>query len=133
MRPVILASIFGLAACSQQLPAYVDPVSPEAAARMSFDMADLIKATVKPASGAIDISKPADDVTVAPGLVTDLEAAGFTVADTGKHHLSYQVMTIPAGLALRLSFDDWSAARPYTVDGAMSTPAGPFSIQGGGE
>src|SRR5689334_15104117 len=131
MRALVLASAMAVAACSQQMPGYVEPVSSETAARMSYDIADLIKSNTKPASGAIAIDKPAGDVMIAPALATDLEADGFQVSDHGRHHLSYVVTTIPDGVVLRLFFDHWSAARLYQSSGAMSAPAGPFSIQGG--
>jgi hypothetical protein len=132
MRSVAIAAVALLAGCAGTPNSYMaSPLSNEAGAVVALDIIGFVSTETTPAHGPIVVQRAAGDTVVGPVLIQDLQQAGFTIADKGRHRLVYEITQLPDGTVLRVTFDHASAARLYHRLGDQLEPSGPFSIRGG--
>ena len=135
MRPVLLASVLCLAACSGTYPSYVGPIDPAVAPQIAADMATFVSMRIKPAGGPIEIEQPSGDQSIGPLLATDLRDEGFQIVNLGaKHRVRYAANAVGANVMARISVDRADGARLYEDKPAFGLSAlGPFSVTEIGE
>jgi hypothetical protein len=135
MRPIVfaVASAVALAGCASTPTSSVStPLSDEASAVMASDITGFVGTETKPTRGPIVVEQAAGDSAIWVALVQDLQEAGYTVADSASHKLTYEVSVLSDGTVLRVTFDHASAARMYHAIGGQLEPSGPFSVRDAG-
>ncbi len=99
------------------------------AARIADAMTDLTTRRVPASSGAILVRAPAGDAVLTPTLVHDLKTAGFTVADSGPHRITFQVNALGNDMLVRMDLDGVRAARLFTRTARGLSAAGAFTVR----
>ena len=135
MRPVLLASVLCVAACSDTYPSYVGPIDPTVAPRIASDMAAFVSMRIKPAGGPIEIEQPSGDQSIGPLLASDLRDEGFRVVNIGgSHRVRYAANAVGGNVMARISVDRADGARLYDDKPVIGlSPLGPFSVTEIGE